>query len=83
MAEGRVLIQQPSSSRLKEELTFQFKSGGRQKPMSWFKGCRAGRIPSYLEKSQIVVRFKPSADQMRPTPMREGSLLDLVYALKY
>lgn len=72
------------ASRLKtqKELVFQFKSGGKKRPISQL-------IPSgtvvflLLKEGRLFVLARPSTNKLRPTHMREGNLLYLVYQFKY
>lgn len=60
---------------------FQLESKGRKKYMSWFKGCHAGGILSYLGEDQ---RFcsKSSTDYMMVIHISEGNLPYSVYQFK-
>ena len=63
-------------------MVFHFEAKGRgkkQKTMSLLRAVRKEEFPIIHRRVCLFVLFRPSTDWMRPTHIREGNLLTLVY----
>ena len=61
---------------------FQSRPKGGKSRCPTSKTVRRGEYPHVQGRVSIFILFRPSADSLRPTHIREGNLLYLVYRFK-
>ena len=74
----------PNAGRLEtwKEVMFKFETKGGKKPISQLKTVRQKELPLTWRKVSLFVLFRPSANWMRPTRIRESNLVYSVYQFK-
>lgn len=71
-----------TGARPRKKLMFWFKPEDRKKTRSQLKIVKQEEIPCYAEEGQPFVLYRPSINGLRPTNIKEGNLLCLIFWLK-